>query len=223
MGKGEPLWLALKTTTENTSPSRRKIFRDLKSKVVNSADVGAIDEFAKVLDPKIVEFGAPEVAPLICRVMSPKVKPSNFLIAKSTEWRIPFLPAVITCAANSELLIAVPAVTTPTLDWSKNGAAQGVVGGNTVGSKTIVCAPAVAVAVVIASLRLPGPESLVFVTTIVWAQDDAAPKSKKLKATQVEKFCAECDRLRNFFMARFSVVVLMRLSAYCNWQGWRYK
>jgi hypothetical protein len=74
----------------------------------------------------------------------------------------------------------VPAVTTPTLDWSKNGAAQGVVGGNTAGLKMIVCAPAVAVAVVIASLRLPGPESLMLVTVISWAQDDVAPKSRKL-------------------------------------------
>jgi hypothetical protein len=123
MGKGEPLWLALKTATENTSPARRKRFRDLKSKVVNSDGAGAIDEFGKVLDPKIVEFGAPEVTPLICTVMSPNVTPSNFLIAKSTEARIPDLPAVITCAANSEP-IAVPTASAPTLDWSKTPGAK---------------------------------------------------------------------------------------------------
>jgi len=176
IGKGEPVWLALKTTIENTSPARRERFRELKSKVVNSAGIGAIDEFAKVLDPKIVEFGAPEVTPLICTVTSPKVKPSNFLMAKSTEARIPDLPAVITCAANSDLLIAVPAVTTPTLDWSKNEAAQGVGGvvtggtGNTVGSKVMVVGARSLLAFAIAALKLPAPESAVVVTTI--AQDN---------------------------------------------------
>jgi hypothetical protein len=212
MGKGEPLWLVLKTTTENTSPAFRKTLRERTSKVVNSAATGAIDEFANVFDPKIVEFGAPEVTPLICRVMSPNVTPSNFLIAKSTEARIPDLPAVITCAAKSEP-IAVPAVSVPRLDWSKSGATQRFLGGNTVGSKMIVCAPAFAVAVVIASLRLPGPESLMLVTVISWAQDDLAPKSRKLKASaRWKRYCDECDRVSSFFIARFSCVVLMHVS-----------
>jgi hypothetical protein len=210
MGKSEPLWLVLKTTTENASPAFRKRFRERKSKVVNSADVGAIDELAKVLDPRIVEFGTPEVAPLICRVMSPNVKPSNFLIAKSTEVRIPDLPAVITCAAKSEA-IAVPAVSGPRLDWSNGGAAQRFLGGNTAGLKVIVCAPAFAFAVVMASLRLPGPESLMFVTMIIWAQDDVAPKRKLKASASLKRYCAEYDRLRNFFIVGFSFIVLMRV------------
>jgi hypothetical protein len=185
MGKREPLWLVLTTTTENTSPAFRKTLRERKSKVVNSPATGAIDEFGKVLDPKMVEFGMPEVTPLICRVMSPNVKPSNFLIAKSTEASIPDLPAVITCAANSEA-IAVPAVSAARLDWSNGGAAQRFLGGNTAGSKVIVCASAFAFAVVMASLRLPRPESLMLVTVISWAQDDVAPRSRKpLKASAV--------------------------------------
>jgi hypothetical protein len=155
----------LTTTTENTSPAFRKRFRERKSKVVNSAAIGAINEFGKVLDPKMVEFGTPEVTPLTCTVMSPNVKPSNFLIAKSTEARIPALPAVITCAANSEA-IAVPAVSAARLDWSNGGAAQRFLGGNTAGLKVIVCATSFVFAVLMASLRLPGPESLMFVTMI---------------------------------------------------------
>jgi hypothetical protein len=89
-------------------------------------------------------------------------------------------------------------------------------GGNLAGSNVITSAPAAfAFAAVIASRRLPGgtgetPSAVV--VTIICAADDVPPKTNKHKmSAKWKRYCGECDRLRNFFIVRFSFVVLMRV------------
>jgi hypothetical protein len=63
----------------------------------------------------------------------------------------------------------------------------------------------------IACRKLPTPESFVLVT-MIWAHDNETPKSKNATTSAERKrYCANDERLRNFFIVRFSFVVLMRV------------